>query len=81
MTLFWSLTITITVPTWQRLNQEALFDNLSLLLTGCDTVFGCFYSELPFQMVMPHANFPKVTWVIHICQKRRVNPSTPVRRF
>jgi hypothetical protein len=75
-----SVTITVTAPAGQSLNQEALSDNLSLLLTGCDIVFGCFYPEFPFQMVMPHANFPKVTWVIHICQKRREN-STPARRF
>jgi hypothetical protein len=62
--------------TGHSLNQEAVSDN-----PGCDTVFGCFYPEFPFQMVMLHANFPKVTWVIHICQKRRGNPSIPVRRF
>jgi hypothetical protein len=73
--LFW----TVTAPAGHSLNQEALSDNLSFLLTECDTVFGCFYPEFPFQMVMPHANFPKVTWVIHTCQKRKENSSTPAR--
>jgi hypothetical protein len=50
ITLFWSVTITVTAPAGQSLNQEGLSDNLSLLLTGCDIVFGCFYPEFPFQM-------------------------------
>jgi hypothetical protein len=59
VTLSWSVAIIVTAPAGQSLNQEALSDTLSLLLTGCGIIFGCFYPGFPFQMVMPHANFPK----------------------